>query len=263
MQDQGFIQWLAQQGVMLDQASGQFIDQQSGQPLPPDVIMQAYQEYQMQMGGGAPAGGPVPPEAGGAPAGPEGGAPAGGGDPASDQMFIQFMQEAMGVPFDPQSGQFIDPQSGQPIPPDMIQQAYDQFMQQAGGAAPGGEGAPAGGGEDPTKQMTEQLESIVDSVVDSRVSPLMKKIEALDEKLEQIMMTLEAMQDTDDQRAKEDKDQAKQLRDEISADLNPTEPVAKTASAMPSVMEDLRPSGQKIPTPTVPSMFGLIMGARK
>ena len=76
MQDQGFIQWLAQQGVMLDQASGQFIDQQSGQPLPPDVVMQAYQEYQAQMGGGgAPASGPVPPEAGAPPAGPEGGAP--------------------------------------------------------------------------------------------------------------------------------------------------------------------------------------------
>lgn len=282
MQDQGFIQWLAQQGVMMDQASGQFIDQQSGQPLPPEIVMQAYQEYQAQMGaaqggapGGAPAGGAMPPEAGAAPAGPEGaapagpegGAPAGGGDPTQDQAFLQFMQEAMGVMFDPQSGQFMDTQSGQPIPPDMIQEAYAQFQQQmGGGAAPGGEGAPAGGGEDPVKQMTEQLESIVDSVVDSRVSPLMKKLEALDEKLEKLSMMLEAMQDTDDQRAKEDKDQARQLRDEIAADLNPT--VEKTASVpqmpvMPSVAQDLKPIGRRVATPAVPNMFDLVTGGKK
>lgn len=56
MQDPMFIQFLAEaMGIMMDQTSGQFFDQ-SGQPVPPDVLMQAYQSYmqamqQMQAGG--------------------------------------------------------------------------------------------------------------------------------------------------------------------------------------------------------------------
>jgi DNA repair exonuclease SbcCD ATPase subunit len=143
----------------------------------------------------------------------------------------------------------------------MIQQAYAQFQQQAGGAAPGGDGAP--GGEDPAKQMTEQLESIVDSVVDSRVSPLMKKLEALDEKLEKLTMMLDAMQDTDDQRDKEAKDQAKQLRDEIAADLNPAPAPEVEKTAAVNVMDDLKPAGNRVPTPAVPNMFELVMGGKR
>lgn len=56
MQDPMFIQFLAEaMGIMLDQTSGQFFDQ-SGQPVPPEVLMQAYQSYMQamqQMQGGA------------------------------------------------------------------------------------------------------------------------------------------------------------------------------------------------------------------
>lgn len=103
----------------------------------------------MPPGGGAPMP-PVDPAAmGGAPMPPGGGAPAatgsGGGaippEILQDQLFMQFMQ-AMGVMFDPQSGNFIDP-NGQPLSVDEVMQIYDMFQQQV--AAQQG-GAPAGGG---------------------------------------------------------------------------------------------------------------------
>ena len=297
MQDQGFIEWLAQQGVMLDQASGQFIDQQSGQPIPPDMIMQAYDAYMQEMQGGAvggmpPQGGaPMPPEAGGmppqggapmppdamggAPMAPDGGMPPEGGmspeggDPTQDELFMQFMQEAMGVQFDPNSGQFIDPASGQPVPEDAVMQAYQAFQQQMqgqGGAPAGGEGgegvgqAPEG---DAMAQMQEQLQSVVDAVVDSRISPVDKKIQALDDKLEKILMMLESMKDTDDQRDKDTRDRDKQLQEDIAADLNPTEKTAAVSAPAPLVMDALKPGVPKVPTPAVPNMFELVVGGRK
>ena len=49
LQDQMFLQFMAEVGGMQPDQSGQFIDMQTGQPVPPDFIMQAYQEFQMQM----------------------------------------------------------------------------------------------------------------------------------------------------------------------------------------------------------------------
>ena len=293
MQDQGFIEWLAQQGVMLDQASGQFIDQQSGQPIPPDMIMQAYDAYMQEMQGGAGGGGmppqggaPMPPDAGGmppqggapmppdatggAPMAPEGGMPAEGGmpqeggAPTQDELFMQFMQEAMGVQFDPNSGQFIDPASGQPVPEDAVMQAYQAFQQQMQGQ--GGEGGEGGGQAtegDPMAQMQEQIQSVVDAVVDSRISPVDKKIQALDDKLEKILMMLESMKDTDDQRDKDTRDRDKQLQEDIAADLNPTEKTAAVSAPAPLVMDALKPGVPKVPTPAVPNMFELVVGGRK
>lgn len=104
------------------------------------------------MPGGAPMGGaPADPAAmGGAPTAPQG---SGGGaippEILNDQLFMQFMQ-AMGVTFDPQSGNFIDP-NGQPLSVDEVTQIYDMFQQQVaaqqGGAAEGAAAAdPAMGG---------------------------------------------------------------------------------------------------------------------
>ena len=95
------------------------------------------------MGGGAPMDpGMMPPDMGGMP--PQGGAPmdpamAGGMPPQGggqippeilqDPMFMQFLQEALGIMFDPNSGAFYD-QQGQMVPPDIIMQAYQAFQQQ-------------------------------------------------------------------------------------------------------------------------------------
>lgn len=113
------------------------------------------------MAGGAPpmdpmAAGGMPPQAGaGAP--PMGGAPmappAAGQIPPEilqDQMFIQFLQEALGVSLDSASGMFMGP-NGEQIPPQLIIEAYQEFqtMQAQGGMPPAGAGAPPAAGMDP------------------------------------------------------------------------------------------------------------------
>jgi len=263
LQDQQFIQWLQQQGVAFDPNSGMFIDTQSGQPIPPEAIMQAYQQYMMEMQGGQgmprQGGQPMPPAQGGAPMDPSmmgGGAPMrpeaqgqGGLPPeiAQDQMFMQFMQEAMGAAFDPNSGMFMDMQSGQPIPPDYVMQAYQQYQQammaQQGGAPQGMPQDPSmmGGAQmDPAMmqqgqaqpglppEIMDQIQSTIDSSLKSFTTQLDKKIETLLDKLETVKMALESMRDTDDARTADDKQETDRLRAELSEELNPT---VKTASA--------------------------------
>ena len=67
LQDQMFLQFMAEMGGMQPDQSGQFVDVQTGQPVPPDFILQAYQEFQTQLqqqGGQMPDYGsqPVQPE---------------------------------------------------------------------------------------------------------------------------------------------------------------------------------------------------------
>lgn len=76
MQDQEFLMFLQSIGIQLDPASGMAMDP-NGQPVPPEAIMQIYQEFNMQRQqmaaqGGAPGGEMPPDAAGGMP--PEGGA---------------------------------------------------------------------------------------------------------------------------------------------------------------------------------------------
>ena len=117
LQDQAFVQMLQQSGVMLDPQSGMFMDP-SGQPVPPEMIVQAYEAYmqgqqagQAGPGGMPPQGAPMDPSmAQGAmppqdapmdpsmvPEGPEGmppqGAPAGG--PEADGMLPEPVMNAI------------------------------------------------------------------------------------------------------------------------------------------------------------------------
>lgn len=266
MQDQQFIMWLQQQGVVLDPQSGTFVDQMSGQPVPADAIVQAYQMYQQQMAGaqGAPADpaaqGGMPPQD---PAAAQGGMPPQGGqlppEILQDQAFMEFMTQAMGAQFDGQ--QFIDPQAGQPIPPDLIVQAYQQFQQQMAGGqggapaeAPAGEAPPEGGapaGQLPPEVM-EQLQSAVDASIQNYTAQLDKKIETLLDKLDTVKQALESMRDTDDERDAATKKEAQDLRDEIAADLAPSMP-AKTAAENST-------RGIKSGTPRPINMLDLLRG---
>ena len=49
LQDQMFLQFMAEMGGMQPDQSGKFVDMQTGQPVPPDFILQAYQEFQTQL----------------------------------------------------------------------------------------------------------------------------------------------------------------------------------------------------------------------
>lgn len=265
MQDQGFLQWLQQMGIMFDPQSGMFYDPQ-GQPLPAEVIMQAYQQYQTEMQGAAapqgaaPAGAPMDPAAmqGGAPMDPAamGGAPAAGGLPPEvmqDEQFAQFMA-GVGAQLDPNTGSFMDPTTGQPLPPEVVMQAYQAYQQQMGGApmdggAPAGGAMPEGGNEIP-QEILDQIQSVVDASIQNFSAQLDKKIETLVDKLETVKMAIEAMRDTDDQRDKEEKDATKALQDEIAAELQPT---VKEASVKPQPIEAPKPI----------NMFEFIINSRK
>jgi len=308
LQDQAFIQWLASMGIQFDPQSGMFYDQ-TGQPVPAEVIMQAYSEYQAQSQGGAmpPAGGgaPAPADpaaAGGMPPADQGAMPPAdhnamsAGDPAAmggqppmppqggqlppevlqDQMFVQFLQEAMGCQVDPASGTVIDVQSGQQIPPDAVMQAYQAFQQQmaqmqggqppmdAGAGAPpaeqGGAPAPEGGAGmgaiAPGGDMLQELQKMVDTALETYTAQIDKKIETLIDKLDTVKMALEAIRDTDDKRGEDAKNEEKAMREEIAADLQPTE---KVASVQPAPVAKPR---QTKCTSTPVNIFDLIMNKR-
>lgn len=238
LQDQQFIQWMAQQGAAFDPQTGQFMAP-DGSPVPPEMVMQAYQAYmaEMQGQGMAPAGGPAP----------QGGMPPAGGqlppEIMQDQLFLQFMQEVVGVQLDPNSGMFIDPQSGQPLPPEIVMQAYQEFQQQmaAQGGQPGageppaagpeGQGAPAQEGAAIPPEIADQFQSMIDAAMQNYSAELDKKLETLMDKLDTVKMAIESMRDTDDKRTASDKSEAAAVRDELAAELTPT---VKTASAKPA-----------------------------
>ena len=60
LQDQMFLQFMAEMGGMQPDQSGQFVDVQTGQPVPPDFILQAYQEFQTQLQQQQQQGGQMP-----------------------------------------------------------------------------------------------------------------------------------------------------------------------------------------------------------
>jgi len=121
---------------------------QGGAPMDPAAMGGMPADPAMM--GGAPAGAPPmdPAMAGGAgvPVGPAGGTVP--PEILQDQQFLAFLQQVLGINFDPQSQMFVGPQ-GEPIPADAIIQAYQEFQTQvaaqAQGAMPQG-GAPM---EDP------------------------------------------------------------------------------------------------------------------
>lgn len=107
LQDQEFVMALQQMGIMLDPASGTFMDP-NGQPVPPEIILQAYDAFMQEMAGAqqmAPQGvapmGPMAmgdPMAGGMPPGeaPQDGAMGGAPDMAQvADALIGTIQSAM------------------------------------------------------------------------------------------------------------------------------------------------------------------------
>ena len=143
LQDPQVQQVLQQNGLSVDPASGNVMDQQSGQMLPPDQVQQILQELMQQQGGGGAPGG-------------EGQTPqdSGGGGQASGQ--------------DPSQGA---PQEQDPLTAilgklDEILAAIKGGAPAAGGAAPAPEGgapapeggAPAAGGAAPAQKKPSQSE---------------------------------------------------------------------------------------------------------
>ena len=239
------------------------------------------------MAGGMPAGAPPmdPAMAGGMPAGAPpmdpamaGGMPPQGGqlppEILQDQAFIDFLQQAMGITMDPNTGMFMDPQSGQPIPPDMILQAYQIFQQEQaaaaqGGAAPGGmpPAGPEGGmppeaagvPEEVINQIASAVMSGVEAVLQEYTAALEKKIGALLDKFETVKGSVDSLQSTTDKRNQDDIDEDQKLRDELAADLQPTVKVASQERGCAPQQIVMPKAAARKPV----SLFNVIVGGNK
>lgn len=225
MQDQLFLQFLAEAfGIMLDPRSGQFFDQ-NGQPVPPEMLMQAYQAYmsgmqQLQMQGGDPnamGGAPMDPAMmGGQP--PMDPAMAGGMPPAVDPA-------AMGAaPMDPGM-----------MPPDAQ-------------AAP----APQEGGEQGMDPMMQELADLMVAVMeDTIVAPMKEELAAIQKQFADLKELLKTVRDdmgtirTDVDAQESRAEENDVLRSEIAAELEPTveqpeeEPQEKQATLRPLNILDI------------------------
>lgn len=245
LQDQMFIQFLQEAlGVSLDPASGMFMGP-NGEPIPPELIIEAYQEFQtMQAQGGmAPAaaagGAGMPPEAGMPPAAEmdpamaAGGAPMPGGAAPMDPM-------AAGVP----------PEAAGGVPPEM-------------GGAP--EGAPAAAAPEQDLVIQEILSS-VEAVLQAFSGKLDKQLSAILDKIDALKLDITSLRDTTDQRSKMEEDEAQRIREELEAELTPT---AKSASiSIPAPAPIQLPQTEDKPQKRaqksgVPNLFSVIQGGKR
>ena len=267
LQDQGFIQALAQAGVQLDPSTGQAVAQ-DGTPVPPEILAQAYQEYlaAMQGGqgmapgaapmgapgmapGGAPMGGPMPPQ--GAPMGAPGMAPGAGIPPEAlqDQEFLQTLAQA-GVQIDPATGQALGP-DGTPVPPEAVAQAFAQWQAAGGPQAAAAEAQPTAGPDaNAAGQPPQQdIQSMLDSSLQAAMASLEKRLETLVDKLDTLKMEIESLRDTDDMRSRQDRAEQRSAQEDLAAELAGG---VKQASAPAT------------PAPTRRSLMGMLLdGARE
>ena len=267
LQDQGFIQALAQAGVQLDPSTGQAVAQ-DGTPVPPEILAQAYQEYlaAMQGGqgmapgaapmgapgmapGGAPIGGPMPPQ--GAPMGAPGMAPGAGLPPEAlqDQEFLQTLAQA-GVQIDPATGQAFGP-DGTPVPPEAVAQAFAQWQAAGGPQAAAAEAQPTAGPDaNAAGQPPQQdIQSMLDSSLQAAMASLEKRLETLVDKLDTLKMEIESLRDTDDMRSRQDRAEQRSAQEDLAAELAGG---VKQASAPTT------------PAPTRRSLMGMLLdGARE
>lgn len=242
LQDQMFIQFLQEAlGVSLDPASGMFMGP-NGEPIPPELIIEAYQEFQtMQAQGGmapaAPAGGAgMPPEAGMPsaagvdPAMAAGGAPMPGGAAPMDPM-------AAGVP----------PEAAGGVPQEM-----------------GGAPASATPEQD---QVIQEILSSVEAVLQAFSGKLDKQLSAILDKIDALKLDITSLRDTTDQRSKMEEDEAQRIREELEAELTPTS--AKSASiSIPAPTPIQLPQTEDKPPKRaqksgVPNLFSIIQGGKR
>lgn len=242
LQDQMFIQFLQEAlGVSLDPASGMFMGP-NGEPIPPELIIEAYQEFQtMQAQGGmapaAPAvGAGMPPEAGMP--------PAAGVDQAMAAGGAQMPGGA--APMDPMSVG---------VPPEA-----------AGGMSPemGGASAAATQEQDPVIQ---EILSSVEAVLQAFSGKLDKQLSAILDKIDALKLDITSLRDTTDQRSKMEEDEAQRIREELEAELTPTS--AKSASiSIPAPAPIQLPQTENKPQKRtqksgVPNLFSIIQGGKR
>ena len=217
MQDQIFLQFLAEVfGIMLDPRSGQFFDQ-NGQPVPPEMLMQAYQAYMQGMQQIQAQGGGMPPAA----------------DPAA--MGAAPMDPAMAGGMPPASPAGQPPMDPGMMPPD------------AQAAAP----APQGGEQGMDPMMQELADLMVAVMEDTIVAPMKEELAAIQKQFADLKELLKTVRDdmgtirTDVDAQESRAEESDVLRSELAAELEPTveqpaeEPQEKQATLRPLNILDI------------------------
>lgn len=193
LQDQLFLQFLAEAfGIMLDPRSGQFFDQ-NGQPVPPEMLMQAYDAYmqgmqQLQsqgtdpsmMGGQPPQGAPMDPAAGAMPP------PDAAMMPPDAAMGGAPVEE--GQPMDPMMAQFAD----------LIAAVMEDTV------------------------VTPMKEEI--AALNKQIADLKNLFKTTRDEMDSMKDEIIAKEDTDDKRTEEDRDEAAEVREQLAQELQPTVP---------------------------------------
>ena len=187
LQDQAFVQMLQQSGVVLDPQSGMFMDP-SGQPVPPEMIVQAYEAYMQGQQAGQAGPGGMPPQ----------GAP-------MDPSMAQGAMPPQGAPMDPsmaQAGPGEIPPQGAPVDPSMVQ------------------GAPTGGPE-ADGMLPEPVMNAISSIVASTVEPAVQDLASqLGQALSDLAAKIDELSARLDAEKKEGAPSAEDvLRSEIEKDL--------------------------------------------
>ncbi len=243
-----------QGGIPMDPSMGggvstQGMPPQGGMPMDPSMMggmtPQGGMPMDPSMGGGMPPQGALPPEI------------------LQDQQFLMFLQQAMGITVDPNSGTFMDP-NGQPIDPNLIMQAYQAYMQEmammqqqggmpmdpsmGGGMPP--QGMPPQGGipmdpsmmggspMDPamTPPQGPDIASTVESLFKEHTANLDRKLSALLDKIEALSSTIDSLITSRDREINRDEEEAALIA-ELEQELSHPAPVQPVQMGIPAPME--------------------------
>ena len=249
LQDALFMSFLQSIGIVMDQASGNFIGP-DGAPLSVDEIVQIYQMFQEQLAQQQAA-----PEGGAAP-GPvdQGMAGAAAAAPAMDPS---AMGGAPAGTVPPEAAAPMDAGMGAPagMPPDM---GADMMPPEAA-MAPEAQA-------DPIMEIASAVMSGVEAVMEEQMAAVTeataKKLDEMMDRIEALAKAVDALQQTTDDRAEDQKKRDENLIDQLGEELNPVSDV-KLPEPEPLDINKEAAAAPVKPAARPANLFSLIMSQKK
>lgn len=259
LQDALFMSFLQSIGIVMDQASGNFIGP-DGAPLSVDEIVQIYQMFQEQLAQqqAAPEGGAAPgamdqgmagSPAGAPPMDPSamGGAPAGAVPPEAAAPMDAGMGAPAGMPADMGAGL---------MPPEA---APAEAAPEEAAMAPEAQA-------DPIMEIASAVMSGVEAVMEEQMAAVTeataKKLDEMMDRIEALAKAVDALQQTTDDRAEDQKKRDENLIDQLGEELNPVTDV-KLPEPEPLDINKEAAAAPVKPVARPANLFSLIMSQKK
>lgn len=255
LQDALFMSFLQSIGIVIDQASGNFVGP-DGQPLSADEIVQIYQMFQEQLAQQQAA-----PEGGAAP-GPMDQGMAGAGAPAP-AMDPSAMGGAPAGAVPPETAAPVDAGMGAPagMPPDM-----GAGMMPPAEAAPEEAAMAPEGQVDPVMEIASAVMSGVEAVMEEQMAAVTeataKKLDEMMDRIEALAKAVDALERTTDERAEDDKKKEENLIDQLGGELNPVTDVQLPEPEPLDINKEAAAAPAK-PVARPANLFSLIMSQKK